>query len=322
MEKSYKKYEKIYDNDQAAVLFAKQIQCQTKFLISRIGGNELDLYLQSKLMTPKQLINHPIVIAMKKYTGYYDKNNEIDNLIKYCDLFKKCYDCSNIIMINTAKLSSFLQFFKVGHPYYVKNNKFEEQSQSNIDDLLENKIIFNYHAVVESFIYFDQWFPLLDNKKILIISTFDDEIKQQLSIKDQLFAKQHLRKYPNFAKVSYVHTHLTLSDLEKPHNNWFETYQSYCKQIACADFDIALLFCGCYSYPIAQYIYSEINKSAIIVGGVAQLFFGITGNRYETPFFKQFMNNKWIHRKLNFSPDGTNNEGLKAYFIFNKTINK
>jgi hypothetical protein len=47
------------------------------------------------------------------------------------------------------------------------------------------------------------------------------------------------------------------------------------------DFDVALLGCGGYGLPLCNYIYKDLNKSAIYVGGGLQLLFGIMGKRWE-----------------------------------------
>ena len=310
------KYNRIYDNIVGSNLFINKIRSPNKFLISRIGGIELDLYLQYKLTGAESLINSYKYSIMKKYAGYYDEKDDPNNIIKYCDLFEKCYKNSEIIMIANANLSSYTKLFAINHPYYTDIWP-DQNSHSMIERLLKNKIAIDYHGILESFEYFNQWFPLLDGKKILIISPFDNEIRNQLQFKDELFPKHFLKKYPNFRSVDYVHTYLTLDNYEKPHKNWFETYNYYCSQIDSKNFDIALLFCGCYAYPLSNYIYEKIGKSAIIVGGIGQLLFGIRGKRYENAYFQRFMNTQWIYRTLAKNSDGFKNEGLNAYFINN-----
>ena len=307
------KYDLVYDDNIGSKLINQQIQSPNKFIISRIGGLELDLYLQYKSEGANSVLHSEIYAYMKKYAGYYDDQNNSDNIVKYCQLFEKCYDNSQITMIANAGLSSYTKIITILNLYYM-NHHPDPQAQSTIQNLLKNKMIVNYH-IQESFYYLNDWFKALDRKKILIVSTFDEEIKDQLKIKDELFPKNFLEQYPDFESVDYVHTYLTLDNYENPHHNWFETYNYYCQQIDSKDFDIALLFCGCYAYPIANYIYEKMNKSSIIVGGIGQLLFGIRGSRWETPYFQRLMNDKWTKRILNQSVNGIRSEGLNAYFF-------
>ena len=58
-----------------------------------------------------------------------------------------------------------------------------------------------------------------------------------------------------------------------------------CQDIKNIDFDIALLGCGGYGLPLCHYIKTELNKSAIYIGGGLQLLFGVFGQRWETSEF-------------------------------------
>jgi hypothetical protein len=54
-----------------------------------------------------------------------------------------------------------------------------------------------------------------------------------------------------------------------------------CNDIKEIEFDIALLGCGGYGLPLANFIYEKMNKSAIYIGGGLQLLFGVMGKRWE-----------------------------------------
>ena len=76
-------------------------------------------------------------------------------------------------------------------------------------------------------------------------------------------------------------------------------------------FDIALVSCGGYANPICSFIY-EKGKSAIYVGGVLQMYFGIYGSRWlkERPeIIKLFSNKHWIRPDINERP--INNETIE-----------
>ena len=52
--------------------------------------------------------------------------------------------------------------------------------------------------------------------------------------------------------------------------------------IAKIDFDIALLGCGAYGFPLAAFIKRDLGRQAVHIGGATQLLFGIRGGRWET----------------------------------------
>ena len=66
-------------------------------------------------------------------------------------------------------------------------------------------------------------------------------------------------------------------------NDWFEALEKMEQDISKIDFDVCLLGCGAYGMPLAAFIKSKLQKTAIHIGGSLQLFFGIKGNRWENP---------------------------------------
>lgn len=290
---------------------------KSNILIGRIGGVEFDAYVDYK---NNGFNKDSIYIKnLLTYCGYYDKNVTREIFEKYMTEFEKYYKNCDLLTIANAALVSYCELIPKNDIYY--SNQYSKDK--NYINVLENDILylkkipkFSYY-VIESMCYFQSFFSKLNNKKILIISPFENEIKQQLKVKDELFTMINNFKYPTFTKVEYINTFLTTNSYDMPHNNIMETFEYYTKQLNDKDFDIALLICGAYAYPFANYIKNVLQKSCIHIGGIGQLFFGIKGGRYLTPYFKQFMNDKWIYpfREINKNaPNVPKEDGLLGYF--------
>lgn len=89
----------------------------------------------------------------------------------------------------------------------------------------------------------------------------------------------------------------------EPHTSWLETFDSICRNIDAAEFEVALLGCGSYGLPLCDYIYSERKKSAVYVGGFIQLLFGILGKRWTSRGREQvFFNEHWINVPKEYVP--------------------
>ena len=72
-------------------------------------------------------------------------------------------------------------------------------------------------------------------------------------------------------------------------------------------FDIALVAAGGYGMLIADFIFTELKKSVMYIGGALQLFFGIIGKRwFDNNEILEMMNDNWIR------PD---NEDKPANFV-------
>ena len=71
-----------------------------------------------------------------------------------------------------------------------------------------------------------------------------------------------------------------------------------CKDVSKLDFDIALIGCGAYGFPLGNFIFKKMKKTAIQLGGTVQVFFGIKGKRWEGQFdecdYRKFFNNYWV----------------------------
>jgi hypothetical protein len=78
--------------------------------------------------------------------------------------------------------------------------------------------------------------------------------------------------------------------------DWQEYYQPFIELLRSKkDFDIALVAAGGYGMLIANFIYKELNKSVIYIGGALQLFFGVIGKRwFENKEILKLVNDDWI----------------------------
>ncbi len=64
--------------------------------------------------------------------------------------------------------------------------------------------------------------------------------------------------------------------------------------ISRTDFDIAILGCGAYGFPLAAEI-KRMNKQAIHLGGATQIWFGIKGKRWDKELpIRNLYNDYWV----------------------------
>ena len=94
------------------------------------------------------------------------------------------------------------------------------------------------------------------------------------------------------------------------YSSWFEALNEMKCQIEAKDFDIALLGCGAYGFPLAAYIKS-LGKQAIHMGGQLQLLFGIKGKRWDN---LGFYNKYWVRPSGNERPENLLNVENGAYW--------
>lgn len=140
--------------------------------------------------------------------------------------------------------------------------------------------------------YYDvdsSWTHALKNKKVLIIHPFVETIKEQFQNKNKLFT---IDFWPECEWKYFKAVQTIAGTKDERFANWSEALEYMKAEISCIDFDIAIIGCGAYGFPLAAYIKS-IGKQAIHLGGATQLLFGIKGKRWEQAYVSRFFNRFW-----------------------------
>lgn len=226
----------------------------------------LENYLSDKLNDEhkkeiKQIYSH-YIYKLYKSAGYYDKNIMIkknmklnENLNKYLKDILLSYQNSDIIS---------LKFF----------TSIEKSKELKIREFTQQFRNFLNYKKEQYFWIFSDIFPYMNNKIILIISSFTELIEQQTNKLKYIY-----NDYPNSIKYKFLNFPYKFHNTG-PHQNSFETLEYIKNQIKDIKFDVALLSCGSDAGILANYI-SEIGKDAFYIGGHLPLWFGILSERYK-----------------------------------------
>lgn len=122
------------------------------------------------------------------------------------------------------------------------------------------------------------WTKNLKGKKVLVVTPFVDSVKQQYAKRELLFQGTDI--LPEFQLVTYKSL-MTVGDMKDDRfSTWFEALDYMRDEILKLEFDVALLGCGAYGFPLAAEL-KKAGKQAIHMGGVLQLLFGIMGKRWD-----------------------------------------
>lgn len=134
------------------------------------------------------------------------------------------------------------------------------------------------------------WSKALSGKKVLVISGFSETIASQHKRINSVFNEG---EYPNFSLVT-IKAPLVSGIRDESGKTWFELLNQMQVEIEKADFDVALIAAGAFSYPLAAFVKSQ-GKVGIHCGGGLQLFFGIMGNRWNnSPEVLRHVNEFWV----------------------------
>ena len=262
------------------------------FVIPRISGIENNVAvfakaIDEKLMSSVTLIENyikNILGAMKNNAGIYLENqqsiksysHEYLSVFSMCDVFAGWDPQGNYI----------------GHV---------AQSHAYIQNVYSSKsMIWALTFDIFHYIFLYPWTHALCGKRILIISPFVDSIESQLRV------REHIYGIDLFPECEFVLLKPPQTQADEPAKDFVFEFDNFKKKVdnILNDFDVALVSCGGYANPICAHIYMK-GKSAIYVGGVLQMYFGILGNRWlkERPeIVKLYRNQHWTRPKAHERP--------------------
>lgn len=254
-------------------------------MIARLGGTELNamanylgvsqckkLYLSYiKHKTPAWWWESYVKNNMMVYSGFFPISES--SLTKFAQM-----------MIEDCALVDVLGSWRAEELYFQK-----ELRQSYKVDL----------SLLEPWWADKPWTRILAGKNILVVHPFADSIQQQYHYKrDKLFHDSSILPDFNLKVLKAVQSLGGNSNF----NDWFEALEYMKKEIDKVEYDICLIGCGAYGFPLAAHV-KRTGKKAIHLGGGLQLLFGIRGKRWDVrDEYKSLMNEYWIRPSKDETP--------------------
>lgn len=250
-------------------------------MISRFGSTELACianylgvkqdrksafsFIQGKV--PSWWWNEKIIRQMNTYSGFFPEN--VSAIEKFCELMLQ-----DILLVDL--LGSWLPdeaLFKI-----------ELGSAIKIDLELLNP-------------YFSSppWTHALEGKKVLVIHPFAGTIEAQYKKRELLFKDNLL---PAF-ELRTIKAVQSIAGEKTQFETWFDALDHMKSQMDQIDYDICLIGCGAYGFPLAAHA-KRMGKKGFHLGGSLQLLFGIRGKRWENPDYNPdynyalLMNEHWV----------------------------
>lgn len=148
---------------------------------------------------------------------------------------------------------------------------------------------------LEPFFADEPWTLALQGKNVLVIHPFDQSIEAQYRRRTKLFNRPIL---PDFNLITQRAVQTIAGNKDERFETWFDALEYMYNTAMRKEFDVAILGCGAYGFPLAAKL-KRAGKVAIHLGGVTQLIFGIRGARWEQwPEYLDLMTEAWV-RPLN-----------------------
>jgi hypothetical protein len=157
---------------------------------------------------------------------------------------------------------------------------------------------------LEPFFCTNPWTKALEGKKVLVVHPFANTIEKQYNKRELLFDNNLL---PEF-ELKTIKAVQSVAGAETEFKDWFEALEYMKQQIDATDYDICIIGCGAYGFPLAAHV-KRSGKKAIHMAGATQLLFGIIGKRWEDyvvwPYMNLF-NEHWVRPEESEKPKNAN----------------
>lgn len=251
-------------NTHAYNILLSAINNQTPLMMGRFGYVECET-MRDVLLFERRILKslHPIYSTLCKNAGFFPKDLQSEEEIymelkKFTDLMKDAtYNC-DILGTWSGGLSFEDYFIKhFAHPNLILTelNFFRPQ--------VEVTLPFSY---------------AFKDATVLVVHPFEETIQKQYQNYNRLFANNKV--LPRFQLKTFKAVQTMNMEKICHFKSWFDALDYMTTEISNIDFDIALIGCGAYGFPLASNI-KQMGKIAIHCGGATQLFFGIKGKRWE-----------------------------------------
>lgn len=140
------------------------------------------------------------------------------------------------------------------------------------------------------------WSAALKGKKVLVIHPFVETINRQYARREEIFPGMDI--LPEFELKTLKAVQTIAGEKDERFKTWFDALDWMYEEALKIDFDVAIIGCGAYGFPLAAKL-KDAGKQAIHLAGATQLLFGIKGKRWEeNPAFeyvKKYFNDSWVY---------------------------
>lgn len=254
-------------------------------------ANEIQRLISDKIRRGNPLFvgrfgNIELLVTAKKVLNInYKVQNSLDVFCNNAGFFPndiKLLDKYSFLMIDSMKLNDIQGIWYLPFEDYAVKHWL-----NNIAQLTEGRYLEPWFAD-------EPWTQALAGKKVLVIHPFIETIKTQYTHRLKIFLKHDYLPEFELKTVKAVQTIAGTKD--ERFSSWFDALDYMFYEAMRQDFDIALIGCGAYGYPLAAKI-KAAGKQAIHMGGVLQAMFGIKGKRWDNdrnPIVRNLYNDYWV----------------------------
>lgn len=247
------------------------------FMVARYGSTEATMmfHMLGKECGAQKKIDPKYFHNLGELSGFFPDDTS---------LLPKWIEC----MKETSEQVDILCYWETGYQeYLVKECCREDIVLTDLDSL-------------QPFWREHPWTGALKGRKVLIVHPFVETIQSQYKRRRDIWKNEEI--LPDFDLMTVKAVQTIAGSKDNRFANWFEALEYMYQEGMKHDFDVAIISCGAYGMPLAAK-FKAAGKQAIHWGGMAQIWFGIKGGRWDNnPRVNQFYNDSWVRPSGNETP--------------------
>ena len=264
----------INDIETSSDLIKKMLSKDEPCMITRFGSNELTC-LSNYVGTKEHKYNFYGYIKGETLAWWWNKNilNQMEQNAGFFPPTVEKIEQFCKLMLDDIKEVDILGSWLIEEKYF----------DANLFQATKVKL-----ALLEPYKSRLPWTSVLEGKKILVVHPFQNSIIKQYKIRKKLFDDENF--LPEF-ELKTIKAVQSIAGEKTIYKDWFEALEYMKSEIDKVDYDICLIGCGAYGFPLAAHV-KRTGKKAFHIGGSLQLLFGIKGKRWESD--KSIGNKFWV----------------------------
>jgi hypothetical protein len=290
--RSFNRENIINDPNKASDIIYNALMSDNPLMVGRFGANELNC-----------LTNYLSIKSKKKdfikyITGEIQAWWWVDGIIE------NLYNVAGFYPTEKSQLKKFCNLMICdAHELDIIGSWLEQENIFKDILLSKPKIWIDF---LTPFFSEKPWTKALEGKNVLVVHPFAKTIESQYLKKDLLFKNEILPSF-NLKTIKAVQT---VAGNKSEFDTWFDALDYMKSEIDKVDYDICLIGCGAYGFPLAAHV-KRNGKKSIHLGGSLQLLFGIRGKRWENPnlnkdySFFDLMNEHWVRPSIEETPQNS-----------------
>jgi len=267
---------KVLDLEETSQFIINGLKSNKPFMVARYGGCENDIIASYNIHK-----NLGTAISQKKFdylcsnAGFFPK--DITLVDKYVKIMEESAGSVDLLAIWNWMLED----------YIVEKDAPKAQ--------------LTFLGNIEPWFSKNPWSKALEAKKVWVVHPLADTGAEQYGNGELLFPNNP-DILPQFQLQTYKAVQSIAGNIPEGFKTWFDALEKMKNDIEKIDFDVAIIGCGAYGFPLAHYV-KKMGKQAVHLAGATQLLFGIKGSRWEqgayADLFKDIFNENWVRPSEN-----------------------